>query len=278
MNLPLFQSLGIVLFSILLMLGMPFTPANGQTFYQYHKSGQWTLYAGGGLSKYFGELSNDRKLGDVNPHFTIGVSIPIRPKLFVRPEVSFYRLSAADSDLPEEDSRRTRNLSFKSNNWEATVMAAYGLYAQGSQSLFKPYIMGGVGITYFNPQAKLDGVWYELQPLFTEGIDYQKFIAVIPVGAGLGFKLNEQIEVALEMSYRFSFTDYLDDASMTYRDPLLITDPIAAALADRRPEVGLEKAPAGSQRGNPDSNDGYMFMGVKVFYQLPGQGPLRRKR
>ncbi|MDH3709003.1 MAG: porin family protein [Cyclobacteriaceae bacterium] len=277
MNQPLFQSLGIVLFAML-VLSIPFSSVQAQTFYQYHKSGQLTLYAGGGLSKYFGELSNDRKLGDVNPHFTLGVSIPIRPKLFVRPEVSFYRLSAADSDLPEEDSRHNRNLSFKSNNWEASVMAVYGLYAQGSQSLFKPYIMGGVGITYFNPQAKLDGVWYELQPLFTEGIDYQKFIAVIPVGAGLGFKLNEQIEVALEMSYRFSFTDYLDDVSMTYRDPLLITDPIAAALADRRPEIGLEKAPAGSQRGNADSNDGYMFMGVKVFYQLPGQGPLRRKR
>ena len=252
-----------------------------QTFFKYQKAGALTFYVGGGLSKYFGELSNDRALGDVNPHITIGVSLPIKPKFFIRPEISFYRISAADGDLPENDSRRVRNLSFRSNNWEASVLAVYGLYSQGrnrSNSPLRPFVMAGIGFTYFNPQAQLDGVWHELQPLFTEGIDYKKFIPVIPIGAGLGFQASDHIQVALEMSYRFTFTDYLDDVSMTYRDPLLISDPIARALADRRPEIGLEKAPAGSPRGNSDSNDGYMFIGLKVFYQLPGTGPVRRKR
>lgn len=263
---------------MIILICFPISKLWSQSFYQYQKSGQITLSAGGGLSKYFGDLSDDRRLGDVNPHFTLGVSIPLHAKLFIRPEISFYRISAADADLPENDSRRTRNLSFKSNNLEGSVLVAYGIYPQRRRSAFKPYLMGGIGLTYFNPQAELNGKWYELQPLFTEGIKYQKFILVLPVGAGLGFELNKQLEIALEMSYRISFTDYLDDVSMTYRDPLLITDPIAAALADRRPEIGLEKAPAGSIRGNADSNDGYMFIGIKVFYQLPGQGPLRRKR
>lgn len=265
----------------LLVLACSIHTTSAQTFFQYQRTGELTLHLGGGLSKYFGELSNDRALGDVNPYLSLGLSLPIKSKFFLRPEISYYQISAADADLPENDSRRTRNLSFKSHNWEASLMAVYGLYSQrqGRKSpSFRPYVMAGVGFTYFNPQAELDGVWYELQPLFTEGIDYKKFMAILPLGAGLGYQINDGIQIALELSYRFTFTDYLDDVSMTYRDPLLISDPIARALADRRPEIGLEKAPAGSRRGNSDSNDGYMFMGLKVFYQLPGQGPLRRKR
>lgn len=264
----------------IMLLAMP-DHLQAQSFFEYQRSGQLTVYAGTGIAKYFGELSNDRQLGDFNAHITLGMSIPVKPKLLVRPEISFYRLSAADSDLPPTDSRRSRNLSFKSNNLELSVLAAYGLLKEGRRGKIakvKPYLLGGVGITYFNPQAQLDGIWHELQPLLTEGVDYQKFHLVLPLGAGTSYQIDRQTAIAFEISYRFTFTDYLDDVSTKYRDPFSFADPIAAALADRRPEIGLEKAPAGSKRGNPQSNDGYLFLGVKAFYQLPGSGPLRRKR
>ncbi len=262
--------------ALLICLFIGFQPLRAQTFFKYQKSGQLTFYAGTGIAKYFGELSNDRSLGDLNPHLTFGLSIPLKKKLFLRPELSYYRISAADAELPEGDFRRTRNLSFRSNNIEMSVFVVYGLY--GNNANLKPYIMGGAGVTYFNPQAQLDGIWHQLQPLFTEGIDYDKFILVLPAGGGVGYQINPQMELAAEISYRFTLTDYLDDVSMNYRNPSSFADPIAAALADRRPEIGLEKAPGGSQRGNSESNDGYLFLGVKIFYQLAGQGPLRRKR
>jgi len=88
----------------------------------------------------------------------------------------------------------------------------------------------------------------------------------------------DQWQVGLEISYRFSFTDYLDDVSTNYRDPLSFSNPIAAALADRRPEIGLDKAPTGTPRGNSKTNDGYLLFGVKVFHELSGTGPIRRRK
>ena len=68
-------------------------------------------------------MSEDRKLGDLNPHFTLGLTIPFKPKLSFRPEVSFYQISAADADLGPADFRRQRNLSFKSSNWEVVGLS-----------------------------------------------------------------------------------------------------------------------------------------------------------
>ena len=65
------------------------------------------------------------------------------------------------------------------------------------------------------------------------------------------------------------FTDYLDDVSNQHVDPASFSDPIASALADRRPELGLPAVPAGTQRGNPSDDDGYFLFTVKVEYYLP---------
>lgn len=271
---------GKLLVVCLVILLVDSSAITGQSFFQYKKDGELNLHFGMGISKYFGEMSEDRKLGDFNPHLTAGITLPFRPKLSFRGEVSFYQISAADADLPEEDFRRRRNLSFKSSNWEAVAMAVYHLNhrdARPSKPL-RPYIAVGVGLTYFNPKAQLNGIWYELQPLFTEGINYDRFNVVIPMVVGLGYRLDHQTILALELSYRFTFTDYLDDVSQDYRNPLTFTNPIAAALADRRPEIGLPPEIPGNPRGNDSNNDGYLFLGVKVFYKFQGKGPVRRRR
>lgn len=252
-----------------------------QSFYRYHKAGQLNIYGGIGISKYFGELADEKKLGDVNPHVTIGLTIPLKSRWSLRPEFTYYTISAADSDLPKYDSRKNRNLSFKSNNLELSGLLIYGLHAKSTPlkiSKLRPYLLAGIGVTYFNPKAKLDGIWHQLQVLYTEGIDYQKFTVIVPLGFGLAYQISSQWQLGLELSYRLTFTDFLDDVSTNYRDPNAFSNPVAEALADRRPEIGLDKAPAGSPRGNSDTNDGYLLFGVKVFHDLPGTGPLRRKQ
>ena len=44
----------------------------GQSFYSYQRESNFTVLTGIGLSKYFGELSDDRSLGDFNPAISIG--------------------------------------------------------------------------------------------------------------------------------------------------------------------------------------------------------------
>ncbi len=54
--------------------------------------------------------------------------------------------------------------------------------------------------------------------------------------------------LAIEGGFRKTFTDYIDDVSTVHVDPAAFTDPIAAALSDRGPEVGAKKAEPGSIR------------------------------
>ena len=275
------NSLKVLISTVFLSIVLLNHELAAQSFYRYQRSGQLNVYGGAGITKYFGELSDEKKLGDINPFLTLGVNIPLKSRWSVRPELSYYRISAADGQLPESDSRHDRNLSFRSDNFEISGLMVYGLHARDRRlkiSKLRPYALAGLGFTYANPRARLDGKWHALQPLHTEGIQYQKFHLVVPLGFGLGIRVTDQWQLGFEMSYRFTFTDYLDDVSTRYRDPNSFTDPVAADLADRRPEIGLDKAQAGTPRGNSGKNDGYLLFGVKVFHQLPGNGPLRRIR
>jgi hypothetical protein len=268
------------LISILLLLTVVTSTLEAQSFYRYQRAGQLNLYGGMGVTKYFGELSNDKKLGDINPFVTVGINIPWYSKWSIRPEFSYYRISAADGDLPESDSRHNRNLSFRSDNLELSGLLVYGLHRRDRRlkiSRLRPYLLAGLGVSYSNPKAKLDHQWYQLQPLSTENLQYTKLQLVVPLGFGIGVQVWDQWQLGFEMSYRLTFTDHLDDVSTRYQDPASFTDPIASVLSDRRPEIGLDKLPAGTPRGNSNTNDGYLFFGLKVFYKLPGQGPLRRR-
>ncbi len=270
------------MWSILLLVGLTVCcvlQSKAQSFYRYQRSGQFNVYGAVGVTKYFGELSNEKKLGDVNPYLTLGTNLPLRNRWSLRPEFTYYRISAADGDLPETDSRHDRNLSFRSDNLELSALITYSLHAKDQRfktSKWRPYLLAGLGLTYINPRAQLDGKWHALPPLETEGIAYKKIHMVVPAGLGVGLQVNELWQLALELSYRLTFTDYLDDVSTLYRDPASFGNSLAAALADRRPQIGLDKAPTGSPRGNSKTNDGYLLFGLKVFHKLPGKGPLRR--
>jgi hypothetical protein len=156
---------------------------------------------------------------------------------------------------------------------------AYGsanLFPTGSRyykrKLVNPYAFAGIGVTYFNPKAELDGTWYALQPLETEGLSYSRFTPVINFGLGVTFMVNPFFNISVDGGYRLAFTDYLDDASGPgYRDLATFTDPIAEALSDRRdPQFrgdGLNTP--GGVRGNPDDNDGYFLLNAKFEYYLP---------
>ena len=125
------------------------------------------------------------------------------------------------------------------------------------------------GFIFFNPTTEYKGDKVALQPLQTELVPYNRFGLVIPYGLGLRLKVTPIFNISLEAGYRTTFTDYLDDVSTTHKDPSKFTNPLAAALSDRRPEIGLPLKQDGFIRGNPDTNDGYMLVNAKLEYYLP---------
>jgi hypothetical protein len=244
----------------------------GQSFYAVQKQRSVILVAGTGTSTYFGELANPGDYIDAKPNINAGLQYYFTPRISARAELTWFTLEGDDAKA-DDASRVSRNLSFKSNNVELGFTGAFNLFPNGNRYYRRPYFnaygFGGVGLLYFNPTTEYQGTKYALQPLKTEGEDYSRIGVVVPFGLGVRFKAGPNFNVALEGGYRKIFTDYLDDVSTIHLGPAAFSDPIAAALSDRRPEVGKTAAPAGTQRGNPDEDDGYMLLNVKIEYYLP---------
>ncbi len=83
----------------------------------------------------------------------------------------------------------------------------------------------GIGIFTFNPEARFGGdEWIDLQPLGTEGQwladpenrypePYELTQFNIPFGGGLRFRLSRRWDMEVEIGWRKTFTDYLDDVA-----------------------------------------------------------------
>lgn len=243
-----------------------------QSFYAIRKDRAAILVVGTGTSTYFGELANPGDYIDAKPNINAGLQYYFTPRISARAEVTWFTLEGSDSKA-DDISRKERNLSFKSDNVEVGFTGAVNLFPNGNRYYRRPYFniygFGGVGFIYFNPKAEYQGKKYALQPLNTEGADYSRIGLVLPFGLGARLKAGPNFNISLEGGYRKTFTDYLDDVSNVHLGPSAFTDPIAAALSDRRPEFGKTTVPAGTQRGNPSNNDGYFLLNVKVEYYLP---------
>lgn len=258
----------LVVIALILVADLAFA----QSFYAIRKSRALILVAGTGTSTYFGELANPGNYIDAKPNFNAGLQYYFTPRISTRAELTWFTLEGTDSKA-DDGSRVKRNLSFQSNNVELAFTGAFNLFPNGNRYYRRPYFnvygFGGVGVLYMNPKAEYQGQKYALQPLKTEGVDYSRIGLVIPFGLGVRLKAGPNFNVALEGGYRKTFTDYLDDVSTVHPGTAAFAEPIAAALSDRRPELGFAAAPAGTKRGNPDNDDGYFLLNVKIEYYLP---------
>lgn len=190
-----------------------------------------------GVMNYSGELTNT--IMDVkHMHLGAGIFARYTPHKYVtlRAQFSFGTVSGDDKDSKTE-ANRYRNLNFRSSLFEGDFKVEFNLlgYHPGHEKKFSPYIFVGLGMFAFNPKAKnfdtrpgMDE-WVELQPLHTEGQGdvfpslkpYKKVSLSLPMGAGIKFAVHSNLNIGLEIGFRKTFTDYMDDVSGTYRyDPI----------------------------------------------------------
>ena len=200
--------------------------------------------------------------------------------------------SLVGSKSPGSIGRYNRNLSFRSPITEVSLLLDFypvaffkNFNTDFSPSLFSPYILGGVGYFHFNPQANLNGQWIDLRPLHTEGEGFAEYPNVkeynlnqvnLSYGFGLAYEVSQRFNISLEYVSRILFTDYLDDVHGRYIDPAVFSKYLsgtqladALILNDRgRPDA----LPAdntnhpGGIRGNPNDNDSYFSINLKVGY------------
>jgi Outer membrane protein beta-barrel domain len=249
------------------------TYAEAQSFYAVRRERSLILTGGVGTSSYFGELTNPGDYLNAKPALNTGLQYYISNRISIRAEANWFQIKGDDAKAPVETGRQPRNLSFKSDNFEANFTGHFSFFPQGRRFYQRPavnlYGFGGIGILFFNPKAEYQGETYSLQPLQTELVKYNRFGFVVPFGVGAKLKMGPFFNLAFEGGYRITFTDYLDDVSTVHVDRTKFTDPIAAILSDRGPEVNYAPALEGSIRGNPKTNDGYFLFSAKIEYYLP---------
>ncbi|MFA0964666.1 DUF6089 family protein [Roseivirga sp. BDSF3-8] len=258
-------------------------------YYRRIRNQRLTFLFGGGLSTYYGELQNDGVILKTDWNAGIGFQYALRDRWALRSDISVYHISGNDANAKGEfeQSRKKRNLSFEATNFEWNVVGVFHWYSLDATSFYRrpianPYLFAGIGATTNNPTANLNGESYDLRPIQTEGEEYASIIPVLPFGGGVKLRISNFLNFNAEVGYRVVFSDYLDDVSDTYIPQSAFANEAERTLADRRQELGFDPVPAGTLRGNPDKNDGYLLLKFSLEYYLtPGlvrNNPYRARR
>jgi hypothetical protein len=251
--------------------------AEAQSFYAIRKERSLIATIGTGTANYFGEMVNPQEFGKTRYSIVVGSEYYFTNRISGRADLIYFRI--AGDDALADDDRVERNLSFFSGNVELSTVGTISLFPMGQRFYQRPkfnvFAFAGVGLLYMDPKAKRqNGETVALQPLQTEGNKYSKFQPVIPYGLGVKYMVDPFFNVVVEGGYRLTFTDHLDDVSIErYPDPSSLKSDLSREMSDRRRERDPDYPilPGLGKRGNPENNDGYFLLNVKVQYYLPYQ-------
>lgn len=263
-----------------------------------------------GAANYLGEIGGkeetrrdfifDMKLEQTKPAFGFFFRHRFNDAYGITGTLTFARIAGSDA-ITLNPARKERNLSFFNTVTELAVRGEYYFYTihdVGNHGRywvnFRPYIFAGLGIFHHAPKTVYNGSVYNLRPLKTEGQSkqYSLVSASVPVGLGFYFTYKNRYRFSVEMAYRKTFTDYLDDISTDFAAADELESDLAVELANRNDEIAPEDAQvnsnnytAGSKRGNASDNDSFLTTHLGISYVLRGswktrvwcRGPVRPK-
>lgn len=221
--------------------------------------------------------------------------------------LTFLQIKDADN-ISTNPARRARNMNFRNRVWELGLRAELTVFYDndvGGRGYYNPdfklYVFGGVAAFYHKPMGQIyvegelrDDTWYDLRPWKTEGQDseYETIGVSIPAGVGLYFTFDKTWRIGWELSWRTTFTDYLDDISTTYADPTTL-EPDAAAFASQTYQAlidDINDPSSGSvfdhqyvggfstKRGDPTHNDSYLTTQFTIGRVIRGRSQFYRKK
>lgn len=245
-----------------------------------------------GASNYLGDLSNNSGsvyMKETKPAFGALVKYNINHLFALRLSGNYTWVAGRDANVNNDDFVRNRNLSFRSSITEFSLMGEINIPGYQAYALampISPYIFGGISYFRYNPRARYEGNWVDLQPLGTEGQGiegrggrYGLNEFAIPFGIGVKYALSDKINLGLELGARRTFTDFLDDVSGTYvsyPELLAANGELAANLGNRTGELSGTGEPVivetGTQRGDLTGQDWYFILGVTATYNFLDNG------
>lgn len=252
-----------------------------------------------GVSNYLGEFGGGegtRRDGFVDmkldySRWTLGGFFRYRvsPKIAVKGSLNYIRLSGDDADT-DNPARRARNLNFKNDMFEFLATGEFYIYKvndvgrTGRYSTdFNLYFFGGVGLFYSNPKGfdELNNSWVSLKPLQTEGVSYSSINFTVPLGIGFYYTLSRKYRLGMEIGWRTTFTDYIDDASTVYTTNYDgLTNKTSQEVIDEVNDetVQLHHFQVGSKRGDSEHDDAYVTATVNFSWAIRGRSKFYRAK
>lgn len=253
---------------------------------------------GGGLSNFLGDLGGrnqigtDYSLADLDLQaiaWNVQLGYRYRFKEHWATTTTVYGgIVRGNDNNTQELIRKSRNLHFRSPIISISQRAEWIYYnyeqfggrynipgiRRRSDRNTQFYLFGGVGVTYFNPQAKYNDIWVNLRPLHTEGQglpggadEYGRFTVIVPMGFGFRWGINRVWRFGVEFSYTKTFSDYIDDVSTNYYSKSTLEGLYGdeAAYFSNPAYKNQQWFAAGEQRGDAEK-DSYVYMNL-VFYR-----------
>lgn len=209
----------------------------------------------------------------------------------VKGSLNYIRLSGDDAKTLNP-ARRARNLNFKNDMLELDAHLELYIYKVNDvggtgryTSDFNLYVFGGLGTFYSNPKGLDDsGMWVSLRPLKTEGVSYSPISFSIPAGLGFYYTIQRKYRLGMEVSWRTTFTDYIDDVSKKYANNYDgISNKTTQALLDEintanDTKILMTNFDAGSKRGDPTHNDSYATITANFSWAIRGRSKFYRAK
>jgi hypothetical protein len=206
-------------------------------FDSYYYRGPITYTLGFNATAYRGDLAESIGLGSLGYGASIGANYKVWPMIALGAEFTYFTLKSKDSDVQ-------RNISFSSTNMELLVYGRIYFFdevvrispdrkKEKDLVFFKPYFTAGAAFLMYTPVSVNNGILSDSALGGAETKRYPGYGPAFPVGLGFSIHPSHRLSFAIEATYRFTFTDYLDDVS---------------------------------KRGNSSKKDGYAFLGLKVQY------------
>jgi hypothetical protein len=265
---------------LIVLTTFAFTIRSQAQINSYVQEGEFGITAG--VAHYFGDLNNRARIN--RPKIDLGgfVRKQFGNYTSVRLSAHFAKLGYSDIYSKNEYDQR-RNLSFNTNIFEIALQGDFNFFKfipTDPAHSFTPYATLGVGFFSYDPYAFYQNRKVYLRPLHTEGEtfykgrkEYGSMALCFPLGFGVKYAINDNINISFEVAHRFTTTDYIDDVSTTYvgADKFPSTaggKSIAGIMQDRSFEVGPPIGIEGRQRGFSKQKDQYTIAEFGISFNI----------
>jgi len=235
----------------------------------------------GGVSNYYGDLSSGSRFEFNTAHFhpSYGVyqKYNFSSYFSLRNQISFLEISGESKGTA---GLAYQNLNFKSKIYEYSPLIEFNFHPFGTNirdGWATPYVLTGMSFFHFNP-TRIDNEDIRLRNLNTEGQkkSYSLLQPSLPLGVGIKAMSPPQrgkgsVIVGLEILWRKTFTDNLDDVNSSYGDYKTMLENQGQSSAENgqaQVQQGNPTLPAGTMRGDTHLKDWYYFVGLSLSYRF----------